>query len=84
MQAEAPGVDLFARHTPTSGSLAEAPDPSYGAAVLRVDMGKPYCTDGSLRCRRQYVADRVLQLDGLTVAGALKTHYDDAKGVKKR
>ena len=84
MQAEAPGVDLFAQQAPAGGSPAAAPDLLYSTIVLRVDTGKLYRTDGLLWCRRQYVADRVLQLDSLTVADALKTQYDDAKGVKKR
>ena len=82
MQAEAPGIDLFARLSCAQSEVDV--DPSYGAALLRVDNGKLYRADGTLRCRRQYVADRVLQLDGLTVREALKTHYRDAKGEKKR
>ena len=71
MQAKAPGVDLFARRAPAGESPAATPDSLYGAAMLRVDTGKLYRADGTLWCRRQYVVDRVLQLDGLTVADAL-------------
>ena len=69
---------------PTDGLLAAVPDLLYGTAVLCVDMGKLYCTDGSLWHRHQYIADQVLQLDSLTVADTLKMHYDNTKGVKKR
>ena len=86
MQATSPGVDLFARHAPPDKQSADALDPTYGTAVLRVDAGKLYRSDidGSLRCRRQYVAGWVLQHDSLCVAGALKTHYNNAKGESKR
>ena len=82
MQAEAPGINLFAQLSCAQSEVDV--DPSYGAALLCVDNGKLYWADGMLQCRQQYVADQVLQLDGLTVCEVLKMHYCDAKGEKKR
>ena len=84
MQATSPGVGLFTQRPPASTHGADAADPTCSAAVLRADPGMPYRADGSLCCRRQYVADRVLQLNGLCVADALKTHYANTEGKNKR
>ena len=67
IQATGPGVDLFAQWLHMAAPAAEAANPTYGPAVLRADPGKLYRADGTLRCMRQYVAGRVLQLDGLNL-----------------
>ena len=83
MQAKVPGVDLFAQQA-ASATLMVDGDLLYSAAVLCVDTSKLYHNNGTLQCRCQYVADQVVQLNRLTVADALKMHYDNTKGVKKR
>ena len=82
MQAEAPGIDLFAWLS--HAQLEVDVDLSYSAVLLCMDTGKLYQANGTLCCRQQYVADWVLQLDRLMVHKALKTHYRNTKGEKKR
>ena len=84
MQATGSGVDLFAQQPRMAALAADTAELTYGAAMLCADPGKLYHADITLCCMCQYVADRVLMLDGACVADAVKIYHVNAEGENRR
>ena len=54
-----PGLDFFAQPARPTAPADAAGRLSYGTAVLCVDLARLYCSDGTLRYKKEYVASRV-------------------------